>query len=397
MLKTVSSGLDFTSIRSSMSEYVNNDVLPYCSWVILRGTDVIDVGTIGGDGPGRTIEIDSILRMHSSTKLITSVLAMMLHEEGHFALDDPVERYLPELGDRRVLTPDAQSAEEVVPAQGSITIAQLLSHSSGLSYGFVEPTAVIDQSYAAAGLTPPQVMGHTLAELITALAPLPLAFEPGTSWRYSFATDVVARLIEVWSGFRFDDFMTERLLAPLAMTDTAFWVPPAKRDRLATMFDPSDPMRPMVPGLSPSRAEGPMDGPPAFLSGGGGLFSTLADYVPFVQMLVNNGAWNGHQLLQPETVQLMRTNQLAPHVGVQFPMWRMADTTFGLGLALKNAPDDGEPTTAAGEYHWGGMAGTHVWIAPEAGVAAICATQRMPGFWHPFSREFKRLVYQITA
>ena len=133
--------------------------------------------------------------------------------------------------------------------------------------------------------------------------------------------------------------------------------------------------------------------PPKFISGGGGLYSTLPDYAEFIRMIVNGGHWQGRHYLKPETLQLMRTNQLAADVVVNFPFWEMPGTVFGLGFALKTQPAEGESSLAVDEYHWGGLMGTHSWMAPAAGLTGLCFTQRMPGFWHPFSHEFQKLVY----
>ncbi|MEM8924944.1 MAG: serine hydrolase domain-containing protein [Actinomycetota bacterium] len=397
MLEPIATDLDFSAVRQRMQWYIDEHLIPFCTMVVLKGTDVIEATHLGGGTPETTVDDRSIFRMHSSTKLATSVAAMMLHEEGRFGLDDPLEQYLPAFADMRVLTPDATSADDTMAARSPILVRHILSHSAGLSYGFIEPDSVIDKAYNAAGLDLMRFYRLTLAELVERLGELPLAYEPGTSWRYSYATDVTARLVEVLSGRRFDEFLSERLLEPLGMVDTDFWVPAAKRDRLTTMFLPADPTVPMTPGLSPMALEPEADGPPAMLSGGGGLFSTVVDYVEFMRMLVNGGEWRGRRYLEPETLTLMRSNQLAPGVGVRFPMWSMRHTTFGLGFALKEGPDADEPNSAVGEYHWGGMAGTHFWLAPEPDIVGICMTQRMPGFWHPFSRDFKRLVYEIAG
>ena len=396
MLEPTATDLDFTPVHDRMRWYIDEGLIPYCTSVVLQGTDVIDVAFFGGlDGP--TPAADSIHRMHSSTKLATSVAAMMLWEEGAFALDDPVQKYLPEFADMQVLAEGATSADETRPAAGPIRVNHILSHSAGLSYGFVEPDSTIDKTYNAAGLNPLTTRDFTLASLCEKLGELPLAYEPGTGWRYSFATDVTARLIEVLAGCRFDEFLHERLFDPLGMVDTDFWVPAPKRDRLLPMYLPADPLDPMVPGLTPMALEPESDGPPPFLSGGGGLFATVTDYVAFMRMLVNDGEWDGRRYLQPATLAAMRTNQLADGVEVRFPTWGMPDTTFGLGFALKNGPARGEPEVAVGEYHWGGMAGTHFWLSPRPGIVGISMTQRMPGFWHPFSHDHKRLIYEIVS
>ncbi|MFM7120979.1 MAG: serine hydrolase domain-containing protein, partial [Gammaproteobacteria bacterium] len=227
------------------------------------------------------------------------------------------------------------------------------------------------------------------------LARLPLAYQPGTSWRYSLATDVAARVVEVLSGQRFDAFLKTRIFDPLGMVDTDFHVPSEKQDRFVTMYAPVDLLTPMKGGLV--KADDPYTGsysrPRSFLSGGGGLVSTVSDYLTFLKAIVSGGSWAGVRLLRPETLALMRTNQLAPGIGVRFPMWEMSRTVFGLGFALKEAAGPDEPASAVDEYHWGGMAGTHTWMAPRADLTGVCMTQRMPGFWHPFSHDFKRMLY----
>jgi CubicO group peptidase (beta-lactamase class C family) len=237
-----------------------------------------------------------------------------------------------------------------------------------------------------------------LEELCHLIARQPLAYQPGTSWRYSFATDVCARLVEVISGQAFDEFLQENLFEPLNMKDTGFWVEESEMDRLINIYAPTDIFDPMKPGLV--QAEDKMNGPyaskPKFLSGGGGLISTVSDYLSFLKMIISGGSLDGDRILEPETLELMRTNQLAPGVGVTFPMWSMPGTVFGLGFALKQSLTEDEPDGALNEYHWGGMAGTHSWMSPTQGISGFCLTQRMPGFWHPFSHEFKALCYKIT-
>jgi CubicO group peptidase (beta-lactamase class C family) len=165
------------------------------------------------------------------------------------------------------------------------------------------------------------------------------------------------------------------------------------------MYAPVDVMTPMKGGLV--KADDPYTGsysrPRSLLSGGGGLVSTVADYVTFLRVVINGGEWDGVRLLKPATLSLMRTNQLPVGAGVRFPMWEMSNTVFGLGFAIKLAPGPDEPETATDEYHWGGMAGTHSWMAPRADICGVCMTQRMPGFWHPFSHDFKRLVYGMLG
>jgi CubicO group peptidase (beta-lactamase class C family) len=384
-----------------MSSYVEQDILSCCSTIVMRGTDILDYKTFGymDKDSGVPLTQDAIYRMYSNTKIVTSVALMMLFEEGKFALDDELSRYMPEFSDLKVLRPGATSADDVEAAQETIRIKHILSHSAGFSYGFIEPDSVIDQAYAAGSLNVLGDFSIDLEEFCSRVAKLPLAYQPGSSWRYSVATDVCARLIEVLSGQKFDAFLKSRIFNPLGMADTDFWVPPEKADRFITMYAPTDLLDPMKPGMV--KADDPVTGSynsqRMLLSGGGGLVSTMGDYMTFIRAIVNNGSWQGVQLLTPQTLNLMRTNQLAPGVGVSFPMWDMPGTVFGLGFALHETLQPGEPQGSLNEYHWGGMAGTHSWMAPTAGITGMCSTQRMPGFWHPFSHEFKNLAYQIAG
>lgn len=401
-IQTKATDLDFSELHQQIQGYVDQNIIPFASTLVMQGDQVVDLHYYGAPGNATQLRVaeDTIFRMHSSTKITCSLGAMLLWEEGRFSLDDPLEKYIPAFADMQVLKPDAKALEDSRPAAGPIRIRHILSHTAGLSYGFIEPESVIDQAYNQAGINPLMPgTGLTLESLCEGLGQLPLCYEPGAFWRYSFATDVTARLIEVISGQRFDEFLKARLFKPLGMIDTDFYVPEEKLGRFSTLYLPADPLDPM------SECAGPMDAPettshaqrPTFLSGGGGLMSTLVDYLALSRMIVNNGSHNGQTIIKPETLALMRTNQCADGVVVNFPMWSMPGTTFGLGFALKGQPAEGEPDSAAGEFHWGGMAGTHFWWSPQANISGICMTQRMPGFWHPFSHDFKRLAYKIAS
>lgn len=390
----------FSKIDAAMQRYVDDEILPGVSYRILKGTEIVHEGRVGyaDVASKRPMQEDAIFRIASNTKLMTSVVLMMLYERGCFDLNDPLANYLPEFTDMMVLQPNATRIEDVTPAKRPILIRHLMSHSAGLSYGFVEPESVVDQAYNASGLGGLAGIDTDLETYTQALASLPLAFEPGSGWRYSVATDVCARLIEVLSGQEFDVCLAHNLLQPLGLIDTGFFVPEDKISRLTTLYTPVHPFEPMKGGLTvaPMFGAGASMQKSKFLSGGGGLVSTLPDYTRFLQMIINEGQWGGRQYLMPETLKLMRENQLAEGVVVNFPFWPMPGTVFGLGFALKEKPSEAESTLALNEYHWGGLMGTHSWIAPEANIAALCFTQRLPGFWHPFSHEFKRLVYEAA-
>lgn len=388
---------DFSALHERMQWYIDQELTSCCMSMVLNGLDIVDYKTFGYmDLESKTpLRDDAIYRMYSNTKIVTSVAAMMLLERGAYSLDDPLEKYLPEFADMQVLNSDAKSLTDTHPANCSITPRHLLSHSAGLSYGFIEPESVIDAAYLAGGINILGEYDETLAQLSERLGNFPLVYQPGSSWRYSFATDVTARLVEVLSGQPFDAFLKDNIFGPLGMSDTGFHVPAEKQDRFITLYAGIDQLDPMKPGLV--KADDPHTGiysqPRKLLSGGGGLVSTTLDYLTFIRALINDGEWQGTRLLESATLKQMRTNQLAPGVGVAFPMWAMPGTVFGLGFAVREQAMADDSPHAKGEYFWGGMAGTHTWMSPDANLNGLCFTQRMPGFWHPFSHEFRAQAY----
>jgi len=380
-----------------MQKYVDGNLISCLSAVILKGTDVVDFKTWGYmDIEAKTPMIDdAIFRMYSNTKIVTSAAAMILYDEGAFDLDDPVEKYIPQFKDLKVLKKGAEELDDTVPLATPPTIRHLFTHSAGFAYGLFM-TNPVDKAFVDQ-----RMMGleSTLTEMIDKLARLPLLYQPGDEWQYSISIDILARLVEIWSGKSFIEFLKERIFDPLGMVDTNFYVPEANHHRLTTNYSPIDLRDPMTPGLKPCPdiMIGSVLEPKSFHSGGGGLVSTMSDYTAFIQMIINGGEWQGQRIISPESVKLMHTNQLREGIKVKLPVWDMPDTVFGLGFAIKNSPAEGEPDSAIGEYHWGGMAGTHSWISPKAGVSALLFTQRAYGFWHPFSHEHKRLVYKIAG
>ena len=396
-METRPNDYDFGPMHAAVQKYLDDDFLAMAASVVLEGGEPVDFHLWGHQDreAGVPIAADSIFRIYSNTKLVTSVAAMTLWEEGRFDLDDPVEKHLAPLRGLRVLREGATDAGDAEPLDTPPTVRQLMSHSAGFSYGFLLESPV-DAVYTERNLSAPE---STLEQLVAGLADIPLANRPGTRFQYSVATDVLARLVEVLSGERFDRYLARRIFEPLGMVDTDFHVPASKHDRFCVNYAARDQMDPMVPGLdaAPDTLLGSYLAPKSFLSGGGGLVSTILDYTRFVRMIVGGGALERTRILDTGTLELMRTNQLPEGAGVQFPFWPMPDTVFGLGFAIKTAPAAGEPEAATGEYHWGGMAGTHSWMSPAADIAAIVFTQRLPGFWHPFSHEYKRQVYAATC
>jgi CubicO group peptidase (beta-lactamase class C family) len=392
-MKVTSTGHDFRPAHAAMQRYVDGNLLPGFSSAVLVGRDLVDVSCIGwADKEARIpLRADHICRIFSNTKLITSCAALLLFEDGRFRLDDPVERFIPQLANRRVLRPGATSLDQTEPAVRPITIRHLMSHSSGLSYGLLDPGTLIFKAYNERKVNNPAT---TLAEMIDVLADLPLAYHPGTSWEYSVAIDVLARLVEVISGQRFDAFIQSRILDPLGMADTGFVV--SDRNRLVAFYAGADPVDPMKPGLTRADA---LPYPDAYLrpfprqAGGAGLVSTLPDMVALMRSLLPGG----RTLLKPDTIGLMMTNQLPEGVWIRFPAYgAIRGRGHGLAGALILEPSAFDHHDASGELFWGGRAGTQWWISPRKNTAGLIMAQREAGFAHPFAVEFKRLAYEAV-
>jgi len=393
-MKAIGAGCDFRPVHDAMRRYVDGEILSGVSSAVLIGRNLVDLHCVGwADKEAQTsLRVDHIFRVFSNTKLVTSCAALLLFEEGRFQLDDPIETFLPQFANRRVLRSGATSLDETEPAKGPITIRHLLSHSSGLS-GRQYPGTMIFEAYNARKIFDPAT---TLAGMADILADLPLVFQPGTSWEYSVATDVMARLVEVVSGQSFDQFIQSRILDPLGMANTGFVVPEHDRSRLAAYYAGADLMDPMKPGLTRTD-DAPYPGaylrPVPMLSGGSGLASTLPDMVALVRSLLPGGP----TLLKPDTIALMMTNQLPDGVWVRFQrLGEIHGRGFGLAGALILEPSSRDHKDSMGEFYWGGVAGTQWWISPKANITGLIMTQRQMAFFHPFVFELKRLVYEAV-
>lgn len=390
-LTVKASDYDFSASHKALDRYVAEDLIAGANAAVLKGQDLIDLYTTGKAdiAGGIDMGVDHIFRAYSNTKLQTSIVILSLMEDGVLGLDDPIETWLPQLGNRQVLRAGATSLADVEPAERSITIRHLLSHSSGLDYGVFDPAALTYGPYQEAGINNPE---KTLSEMVDGLAEMPLLYQPGTSWTYSVATDVLGHLIEVLTGKRLGEAMRERIWEPLGMVDTDFYVPEGKRDRFTKIYLGADLMQPMLGGLTESPGLLPMNhlAPPVRQSGGGGLVSTLPDMIALMRSFLPGGK----EILKPETRHMMMQNQLPEGVTVSFVgLGKVDGLGYGLGGAVKFAPGAGDPPVAVGEFQWGGVAGTHWWINPTLGIAALNMAQREMGFWHPFSAEHKAAVY----
>lgn len=395
-MKIISNSFDFSAIAPAMQSYVDRKILSGVSSAVLRGQDLVHFHAAGYADIENQIPLDHqhLFRVFSNSKLVTSIAILQLIEEGLLGLDDPVERYLPQLGKRRVLLPGATSIDQTEPARSSITIRQLLTHTSGLSYGLLDHGSTIYKAYVER-----KVLNafEPLSELINVLEELPLTFHPGTAWEYSIATDVLSRVVEVVSGDNFDIYLHAKIFSPLGMNDTAFWLPPHKHHRLTAYYAGTDPMNVLNRDLK-RLEKSPY--PEAFLkpiprfSGGGGLVSSMQDMLALMRSLMPGG----HAVLKPESIALMMQNHLPAGWGIAFPgVGDVPGKGFGFGGAVTMQPGENDPPQAHGEFEWGGIAGTHWWISPRHNLAGLLMTQRQMAFWHPYSFEFKRLVYQAVV
>jgi len=390
---TVSPGAhDFSAVRSAMQRYVDAEILPGISYAVLEGRTLVDLQCVGwADRELKTpLRVDHLFRAFSNTKLVTACAVLLLIEDGRLGLDESIGEAIPQLARPRVLKPGATSLGDTEPARGPVTVRHLLTHSAGLSYGLLDPGSMMYQAYVERRVLNPAT---PLSAMMDVLGELPLLFHPGTSWEYSVASDVLARLVEVVSGQRFDAFLSERIFGPLGMADTGFVVPESERGRLAAYYKGADAVNPMKPGLTRidhySPYPGAYLGDVPRLSGGGGLITTLPDMVALLRSLLPGGP----TLLRPDTIALAMRNHLADDVTLRFASGSLPGKVHGLLGAMTTAPSALEPAASVGEVQWGGIAGTHWWIAPQAGLAAVVMTQRQMAFWHPFTFDFKRKVY----
>ena len=386
----------FEGLHAAMRAQVDQQYLPGVSTALLRGREVVDTFCYGHADIEAAIPLreDHVFRAFSSTKLLTSCAALLLLEEGRFQLDDPLANHLPELANLRVMRPGASDVNDTEPQQSALTIRQLMTHTAGFSYGIFDPGTPLFKAYNQAAVLHP---GTDLAAMVKALATLPLAFQPGTRWEYSVATDVLGRLVEVLAGERFGAFLSRRIFEPLGMVDTGFVVPPDQQSRLCALYAGVNMLDGRVPGL---KRLNNVPFPGAYLqrmpreSGGGGLATTLGDTVRLMQSLMPGGP----TLLKPETIALMARNQLPENMRLQFPgLPPLPGRGFGLVGGVCTGPGPQDPAEITGETYWGGLAGTLWWINPRLNTAGVLMTQRYMGFADPFTVAFKQQAYKALG
>jgi CubicO group peptidase (beta-lactamase class C family) len=344
------------------------------------------------------VKDDTIFRIYSMTKPITSVAFMMLVEEGRVALDEPVHKYIPEWKDLGVYQSGVAPLFLTKPPARPMLIVDLLRHTSGLTYAFQQRSNV-DAAYRAQNIGEVEKAG-TLQSMIEGLARIPLEFSPGDAWNYSVSTDVIGYLIAKISGKPFEQFLKERILDPLGMTDTDFFVPREKAHRLAACYS-ADGKGGVT--LLDDPADSSFLKPPSFISGGGGLCSTAADYLTFCRALLGGGELGGIRLIGPKTLALMTSNHLPGGRDLtemsrsMFSEATNAGVGFGLGFAITMNPSQTLIPGSAGEYFWGGAATTSFWIDPAEELTAIFMTQVLPSSAYPVRRELRTMVYAAIS
>jgi CubicO group peptidase (beta-lactamase class C family) len=380
-------------------KYLSSGKLPCAQTLVLRRGEIAYQSVLGKQDVerGTPLSDDTLFRIYSMTKPITSVAFMMLVEEGAISLDDPVHRFIPEWRNLGVYTAGIPGAWQTKRTEAPMRTIDLLRHTSGLTYGFQNRTNV-DAAYRKAKLE--DWHENALDDFAAKLAEIPLEFSPGTAWNYSVSTDVLGLLVERVAGLKFSDFLRTRIFEPLGMKDTAFFVKESEQKRFAACY-----------ALTPSGKTVLQDDPetsryrtaPKMESGGGGLVGTAADYMQFCRMLLNGGELNGHRLLSPKTIQLMTLNHLPNGRELiecsqsLFSEAIFAGLGFGLGFAMTIDQARTQNLGSLGEYFWGGMASTAFWVDPKEDLAVVFMTQLMPSTSYPIRRELRTLVYSAMT
>ncbi len=390
-------------INTWMQRYVDETKFPGASLLISRGGNEVCFSACGlRDIATRApFERDTVARIYSMTKPVTSVALMMLVERGLVHLDAPVSSIIPAFADARVLVPGAVTIDQTEPCAPP-TLHQLMTHTGGLSYPF--NPGLLSQAMDEQNLLFGPDQGN-LAEMCDRVAALPLAHRPGTGWEYSVSIDIIGRVVEIVSGKALDRFFADEIFAPLGMTETAFNVPADARDRFAALYTPlagdamavneaergSDPLRLVdAPGDSPFLDT-------TMRSGGGGLVGTIDDYMKFCEMLRRGGDLQGERLLSPHTIAFMRRNHLPGDIASMGPQsfaeQPMEGVGFGLGGSVVLEPGRARVPGSVGDFSWGGMASTFFWTDPVLDLSVVFFTQLAPSSSYPARSQLKALVH----
>jgi CubicO group peptidase (beta-lactamase class C family) len=373
--------------------YIESEKITGCQVLVARHGQVAYFKSLGQMDRERKKPMadDTIFRLYSMTKPIASVALMMLYEQGHFQLNDPVSRFIPSWRDHKVWVSGVGAEMETAVPASPMTMRHVLSHSGGLTYGGTNHP--VDRVYREVGVN--RGPGETLAMFAEKLAKVPLRYNPGERWMYSLSTDVCGYLVEAISGTRFDRFLQDNIFDPLDMKDTSFYVAPRKVERFAANYErQADKTLKLLD--DPQRSAYLKE--PTFFSGGGGLTGTTADYYRFCEMLRRGGELEGARIIGPRTLELMHRNHLAGGKDLKaLALDAFAETAYeGVGFGLGFATTLGEVeagTLGAGDYYWGGAASTIFWVDPKEDLVAIFMTQFMPSATFNFRGQLKNIIY----
>jgi len=385
-----------------LAGYVDSGRLAGWSMAVARRGQVVHSSIYGHADleADKKMASDTIFRIYSMTKPLTSVAAMMLWEEGRLQLTDPVSRFIPSFGDLKVFKRGSSTAPIFEGLTEPMRVWHLLTHTSGLTYGFLM-SHVVDEMYRKAGFEWGMPKGKNLAEVCDLLSELPLLFQPGTEWNYGVSTDVLGRVVEVASGMSLDTFIEERICKPLGMDDTSFYAPPDKVDRVAQLYARNPATKKATP-LKAAAAAAVQ--PPDCLMGGGGMVGTIGDYMRFADMLRRGGVADptlgGARLLSPRTVSYMATNHLPGNADLsEFGRPIFSETTqegfgFGLGFAVLMDPARAKTAGSLGDFGWGGAASTTFVVDPVEDMVSVFMTQLMPSSTYPLRPYIRQLLRQ---
>ena len=386
-------------IKPHFDRYVEDRRLPGWLATVARGGELLWSAKGGFRDREKALEVtdDTIWRIYSMTKPVTAIAAMMLYEEGHFDLNDDVGRWIEALKEPRVWAGGTPESPQTVPSVEPVRVHHLLTQMSGLTYGFqrAHPT---DEIYRNKGYDFGYPPGADLARAVHDWCSSPLLFEPGSAWNYSVSLDVLGLLIEIWSGQSLETFLQDRVLGPLAMTDTDWYCPEEKWDRLAMLYVPhggeSFPFEELAKVATQA---------PRIHGGGGGLVSTAHDYQRFTTMLLRGGELDGARLVSSRTLELMTSNHLPNGVDLEgfakdsYSESSYAGIGFGLGFSVVVDQAKNKSLTPEGTFAWGGAASTEFWVDPVEDLTVGFYTQLLPSRTYPIRREMRQLVYQALV
>ena len=380
-------------IDAYLQGYIDQEKLAGSSFAVTRRGHLVYYKAFGNANKesNQPMQSDTVQRIYSMSKPITSVALLTLYEQGKFQLDDPIEKYLPEFKDMQVLTAGTPTLPVTRHAKNSITPRHIMTHTAGLTYGFEGVPNTVDQIYRYNKVGD---FEDDLTAFSQKIAQLPLRFDPGSSWNYSYGTDLQGRLIEALSGMDFESYLQQHLFDPLGMLDTGFVLPARSVNRFATNY--ARPTGPLVPFEIPDSS--PYLENRSFKSGGAGLVSTLPDYLRFGQMLANKGELDGSRILSRKTVEYATQNHLPDNKDMEsMGAGGFSESAFkGVGFCLLGSvcinPTAAPNMQSMGDYGWGGAAGTRFWVDPQEDIMCVFMTQFMPGGRYPVQEYLRHLV-----